>query len=54
MVLKCPKCKSASITPYMGGQFGQYDCKVCSYIGTIILEEDESKSKISQKKKSIK
>ena len=40
MVLKCPKCKSANITPYMGGQFRKYQCKKCGYIGVIVVDED--------------
>lgn len=52
MVLKCPKCKSANITQYMGSQFGKYQCKACSYIGSFILDEDIVK--VSPKKKNKK
>jgi len=45
MVLKCPKCKSTSITPYMGGQFGKYQCKKCGYVGVIAMEEDYNEEK---------
>ena len=38
-VLKCPSCKKAGITLYMGGQFGKYQCK-CGYIGSLVIEED--------------
>ena len=50
MVIKCPKCKSASITPYMGAQFGKYECKKCGYLGVIVIEEDLKKDKVRKKK----
>lgn len=53
MVLKCPKCKSANITLYMGGQFGKYQCKKCGYVGSLVLEEYEDK-KIKTKVKKRK
>jgi len=48
MVLKCPKCKSANITQYMGAQFGKYECKKCGYVGVIVIDEEIN---ISKKKK---
>ena len=39
-VEKCPNCKSSNITPYVGGQFGTYDCKKCGYVGAILIEEE--------------
>ena len=47
----CPICKHSSITFYMGGQFGKYECKDCGYVGVIIIEEDENKDKKSKRRK---
>ncbi len=38
-VEKCPNCKSSDITPYVGGQFGTYECKNCGYTGALLMEE---------------
>ena len=52
----CPICKQPSITFYMGGQFGKYECKDCGYVGVIIVEKDENKKsrkRFSGNKKEI-
>jgi len=46
----CPICKSPSMTPYMGGQFGNYQCKKCSYVGNLILDK---RKKLDKKDKEI-
>jgi len=44
-IKRCPKCKSSDVTFYMGGQFGQYKCKKCDYVGALIIEEEIEKKK---------
>jgi transposase-like protein len=46
---RCPVCKSANVTLYMGGQFGNYQCKKCSYVGMVIDDE----SRLDKKSKEI-
>ncbi|MBN2331374.1 MAG: hypothetical protein JXC85_06165 [Candidatus Aenigmarchaeota archaeon] len=39
-MLRCPKCKSGSISLWMGGKLGMiYFCKRCGYRGPIVVEE---------------
>ncbi len=39
--LKCPKCGSSNIMPEAGFVTGyKYNCKDCSYVGSLIIEED--------------
>lgn len=38
---KCPMCKSKNVTLYMGGIFGKFRCKDCTYLGPMIIEEDQ-------------
>lgn len=47
---KCPVCKSSDVTLYMGGQFGKYQCKKCSYIGFVI---DDNKNKFGKESMEI-
>ena len=49
-VLKCPSCKRAAITPYMGAQFGKYQCKKCGYIGVLVIEEEIPKKILRMKR----
>ena len=37
--IRCPQCNSTDVTYYMGAQFGKYQCKLCNYIGVIIVEK---------------
>ena len=39
--MKCPKCKSQSITHFAGGVTGTYLCKECGYVGVFVIEEEE-------------
>lgn len=40
-VLRCPKCKSAGMSLWMGARLGmQYFCKKCGYRGPLVIEED--------------
>ncbi len=39
-VKKCPVCKSHNVTFDLGGQTGKYLCKDCSYLGSLIIEEE--------------
>jgi len=41
MVKKCPSCGSTNITLNVGGELGKYECKDCSYVGPLIIEEEE-------------
>ena len=50
-IQKCPKCKQAALTQYMGALFGKYKCKQCGYIGVLVIEEEIKKSKSFKKKK---
>jgi len=43
MAKMCPKCRSKEIDLYMGGNFGQYQCNKCGYIGALVLEEETEK-----------
>ena len=52
-IKKCPACKSANITLYMGGYFGKYLCKDCGLVTSIVLEEDIEYKKENFKKKKI-
>jgi len=47
---KCPVCKSSDITLYMGGQFGNYQCKKCGYVGNLIVDD---KVKFNKRDKEI-
>jgi predicted RNA-binding Zn-ribbon protein involved in translation (DUF1610 family) len=33
--LKCPKCGSTEVSPFIGAKEGQYDCLECGYNGPI-------------------
>ena len=48
---RCPICKSSSVTPYMGGQFGNYQCKKCGYVGNLVVDDQEKK--LDKKSKEI-
>ena len=48
-LLKCPVCKTSTITQYMGAQFGKYFCKKCEYVGALVLEEDGKKGRKKRK-----
>ncbi|MBN2094642.1 MAG: hypothetical protein JW727_01205 [Candidatus Aenigmarchaeota archaeon] len=37
--LKCPKCGSTELSPYLGGQDNQYDCLDCGYIGPVAVRK---------------
>jgi hypothetical protein len=38
----CPVCGSAELYYEMGGYIGKvYHCKVCDYVGPLVLEADE-------------
>lgn len=41
-IQKCPLCKRAALTNYLGGQFGKYQCKNCGYVGVLVVEEEIS------------
>lgn len=42
----CPQCGSKDIYLYMGGVMGiQYKCKVCGYLGSIVIETDNFEQK---------
>ncbi len=47
---KCPIYKSSNVTLYMGGQFGNYECKKCGYVGSLVIED---KVKLDDKSKAI-
>jgi Zn ribbon nucleic-acid-binding protein len=55
---RCPKCRSSDITLYMGGQFGNYECKKCGYVGSLIIDDKKIDGKgreiIKDLKKYIK
>ncbi|MBW3012917.1 hypothetical protein KY340_01810 [Candidatus Woesearchaeota archaeon] len=40
IIRRCPVCKSTDVMFYMGGQFGQYKCKNCGYVGALVIEEE--------------
>lgn len=42
--MKCPQCFEEGLEGFIGGQFGQYACRKCGYVGPIALE-DEPKGK---------
>jgi len=48
---RCPVCKSSNITLYMGFQFGNYQCKKCGFVGSLIL--DDKDKKLDEKAKAI-
>jgi hypothetical protein len=42
----CPVCGSAELYYEMGGYIGKlYRCKVCDYVGPLVLEADEEMAK---------
>jgi hypothetical protein len=44
-IKRCPKCRSTNVDFYAGGLTGSYHCKVCGYIGPILLEEEDIENK---------
>jgi len=42
---RCPFCKSSSITLYMGFQFGNYQCKKCGYVGSLVIDDNKKLDK---------
>jgi hypothetical protein len=44
-IKRCPKCRSTKVDFYAGGLTGSYHCKVCGYIGPILLEEEDIENK---------
>ncbi len=44
-ILICPVCKSNEIELDAGGYTGKYYCKKCGYIGSFIIELNESEYK---------
>ena len=49
-MLRCPECKSSSVTLQIGFEIGNYQCKKCGYIGSLIIDD---KRKLDQKGKEI-
>lgn len=45
IIKKCPKCLSPKINLFAGAITGQYHCGKCSYVGTLIIEEEIDKPK---------
>jgi len=41
----CPKCKSAEVIYYLPGFLNTFKCKKCGYVGSLVIEKDESKTK---------
>jgi transposase-like protein len=37
----CPRCKSSDIHPILAGFLETYQCKKCSYNGTLVIEKNE-------------
>ncbi len=37
---KCPKCNSTNLILHAAAHTGQYQCKDCDYVGSLVLEED--------------
>lgn len=47
-ILKCPRCRSAKIEYFAAALTGQYHCRKCGYIGTLVIEEDVSEEDVSK------
>ena len=40
-ILVCPVCGSTEVIYYMGLKMGyQYQCKICNYVGALVLEKE--------------
>ena len=50
-MLRCPECKSSSVTLQIGFEIGNYQCKKCGYVGSLII--DDKKEKLDEKSKEI-
>jgi|TARA_Y100000031_G_C8209425_1_gene380166 transposase-like protein len=46
---KCPVCKSYNVTLQIGFEIGNYQCKKCGYVGSLILKD----GKVDKKSKEI-
>jgi len=42
----CPRCKNASLEIFAGLITGQYHCKKCGYIGSLIIQKEIKEKKI--------
>lgn len=49
-MLRCPVCKSSSVTLQIGFEIGNYQCKKCGYVGSLIIDDNK---KLDQKGKEI-
>ena len=45
---RCPSCKSSDVTLQIGFEIGNYQCKNCGYVGSLILDDSKSKNKMSK------
>ena len=47
-MLRCPVCKSSSVTLQIGFEIGNYQCKKCSYVGSLIIDDGKKPDKKSK------
>jgi len=45
---RCPVCKSPSITLQIGFEIGNYQCKKCGYVGSLIIDDNRKPDKKSK------